>query len=226
MTPNESAAWHQNYASEAAIARRRKEIVHKLARLGIDGAPRNSIIVDACCGHGETLSALYDLGFRHLHGIDLTVPPGLDADTRFVVRTGDATSLDFADASVDWVVCIHSLHHLASVDNVEKFVAEAYRVLKPGGRLSIIDFPGSLQIKVAFWFFRQNAFLVTPYLKWFGSIVQEEWWFLKTYLPQWPHVRRVLWRGPFEVERQDNRLFYYYVTLRKPVVGASDALVP
>ncbi len=215
---NESATWHDTYADEVQRERRLRMMPEKLAKLGVTSAvDRNIRILDLCCGHGEALESFYSLGFRDLHGVDLEVTPTLVADTRFTARQGDVLKLAYPDASIDWTFCIHSMHHFASADNVRKFVDEAYRVLKPGGRLSIIDFPASLQIKAAFWFFRQNIFLVTPYLKWFGRITQEEWWFLKDYLPQWPQVHAILHRGRFTVESEQRELFYFYLTLRKPL---------
>mgnify|MGYP002066278136 CR=1 FL=1 len=212
----ESATWHAHYGDEKAIARRRRDIGEKLDRLGVGATSRDAKILDVCCGHGETLESLYSLGFRNLHGVDLKLPGTLLADARFAVKEGDALRLDYHDASFDGVFCIHSLHHLAKAENVQRFLEQAYRVLRPGGRLFIIDFPASTQIRVAFWLFRQNSFLITPYLQWFGKIIQEEWWFLKGYLSQWPQVRRQLLEGPFTVERHQPRFFYYYLTLRKP----------
>src|SRR5262249_41909922 len=157
------------------------------------------------CGHGEALDALYDLGFRNLSGTDISIPPELGADPRFRTQIGDARQLSHPDGSADWILNIHAMHHIGRPQDIEQFLNECYRVLKPGGRLGIVDFPNSPQIRLAFWFFRQNRFLWTPYLKYFGKLVQEEWYFLKDYLPQWPRVERLLWEGRFELvsDRRD-----------------------
>ncbi len=216
---NESDAWLETYANEDERKRRRKEMPAKLERLGLMDAPRDIQLLDLCCGHGEALDVFHSLDFKNLTGIDLTISEELAADSRFTIHQGDVTKTDLPDESYDWLTCIHSLHHLASAENVAKFMDESWRLLKPGGRLSVLDFPGSPQIKMAFWFFRQPRLHVTPYLKYFGSIIQEEWCFLKDYLPQWPQVRQHLWEGRFEVERSSSTLFYYYLTLRKPHPG-------
>lgn len=52
-----------------------------------------------------------------------------------VVR-GDSERLPFRDDSFDVVTCSHSFHHYPHQDRV---VSEMYRVLRPGGRLMIID---------------------------------------------------------------------------------------
>jgi SAM-dependent methyltransferase len=46
----------------------------------------------------------------------------------------DATTLPFADASVDAVIAMHMLYH---VPDQQKAVAEMHRVLKPGGLLAV-----------------------------------------------------------------------------------------
>ena len=57
---------------------------------------------------------------------------GLDAD----LRTGDAEALEFADASFDTVLCTISL---CNIPDYRAAIAEMYRVLRPGGRLILLD---------------------------------------------------------------------------------------
>lgn len=213
---NESEAWLETYANEHERQRRRMQMPAKLARLGLTPAHASASVLDMCCGHGEALDALYQLGFRQLSGVDITVTRALAEDPRFLIKQADVTNTQLAGAAYDWITCIHSLHHLASAEKVGALVDEAWRLLKPGGRLGLIDFPASPQIRLAFWFFRQPRLHCTPYLRYFGRIIQEEWWFLRTYLPQWPRVRAHLWHGRFEVERSSSSLFYFHLTLRKP----------
>lgn len=211
---HETVGWHQNYGDAAAVARRRRDMGTKLDRLGLCMTAPVAVL-DVCCGHGETLDCLYSLGFRDLHGVDLTVPRSLANDGRFDVRQASATKLPYDSGSFDWVLCIHSLHHLGSAAEVEYFLYEVSRVLKPGGRLGIVDFPASLQIRLAFWLFRHGFLNFTPYLKWFTRVIREEWWFLREYLPQWTIVRRHLMEGPFAVEVYRDGFFYFHLTLRK-----------
>lgn len=213
----ESSAWTDAYADPAQAQRRRATISRKLALLGIAKADRRSAVLDLCCGNGETLDALYDWGFRDLYGADIAMPPELQSDRRFATHLSDAAAVPLASSSVDWVLVIHALHHLGPVSHVEGVLNECYRVLKPGGRLGLVDFPDSLQIRLAFWFFRQNVGLWTPYLKNFGKLIQEEWGFLREYLRDWPAVDRLLKSGPFEIESHRQGLFYFHRTLRKPI---------
>jgi SAM-dependent methyltransferase len=214
--PQETDLWHATYGAEAEICRRRRALPAKLRRLGIQRASRDAAILDLCCGHGETLDCLHGLGFSNLQGLDLRIDDRLARDPRFQTAAGDALAPPYAAGTFDWVLNIHSLHHLANAGRVARFLEQCWRMLKPGGRLGIIDFPASPQIRLAFWFFRRNRLLWTPHWRAFGRMIQEEWSFLKDYLPQWPEVRWLLLDGRFQVERCQRRLFYFYLTLRKP----------
>jgi len=57
---------------------------------------------------------------------------GVDAD----LREGDAQQLPFADASFDTVVCTLSL---CNIPDDRRAIAEMKRVLRPGGRLLLLD---------------------------------------------------------------------------------------
>jgi ubiquinone/menaquinone biosynthesis C-methylase UbiE len=59
---------------------------------------------------------------------------GVDAAVQ--TRVGDATALDLPDASVDFAVAVQSYSY---VPEVERAIAEAARVLRPGGRLAVLE---------------------------------------------------------------------------------------
>ena len=61
---------------------------------------------------------------------------GIDAD----LREGDAEALPFADNSFDTVVCALSL---CTIPDPAKAITEMARVLKPGGKLLLLDHIGS-----------------------------------------------------------------------------------
>lgn len=56
--------------------------------------------------------------------------------TNVTFETADAESLPFGDASFDVVTCRIAPHHFP---NPDRFVAEAARVLRPGGRFGLVD---------------------------------------------------------------------------------------
>lgn len=107
-------------------------------------------VLDVGCGSGELLVALA----RAVPGLELT---GLDPDGIALGRAarkaaaggigitlirGYADCLPLDDASLDHVVSTLAVHHLDD-ESRTKFAAEAFRVLRPGGKITILDFGGA-----------------------------------------------------------------------------------
>ncbi len=101
-------------------------------------------LLDLGTGTGRILLALKDVAVRGT-GIDFSremlviARANLErADlTNFQVRLGEVQSLPLADAVADLVSIHQVLHYL---DNPQAAIREATRVLKPDGRLMIVDF--------------------------------------------------------------------------------------
>lgn len=100
-------------------------------------------VLDLGCGAGHTALALASSAAR-VTALDLTpemlaVASAL-AGERGVANVdfclGDAAALPFADRSFDLVTSRYSAHHYA---DPTRAVAEAARVLRPGGRLLLVD---------------------------------------------------------------------------------------
>lgn len=213
---NETDEWLKIYSENDLIQRRRFQMPEKLHYLGIRQKHKDLDVMDMCCGHGEALDALYHLGFRKLTGVDLNITNILKKDKRFKIIQCDVTRTRVPSASKDWITCIHSLHHLGSPEKVEAFLFEVLRILRPNGKLSIIDFPNSIQIQLAFWFFRKPQFHFTNYQKTFGRIIREEWCFLEHFLRQWRQTDKLLFHNKkFDIKVKRRTLFYYYLTLQK-----------
>jgi SAM-dependent methyltransferase len=92
--------------------------------------------LDLCCGEGR-LSR--DLAARGHTVVGLDASPTLldfarEADPEGEYVLGDATALPFEDASFDLVVVYNAL---MDVEDMAGAVAEAARVLEPGGRLCV-----------------------------------------------------------------------------------------
>lgn len=59
-------------------------------------------------------------------------------DSSIMVQQADATQLSFDDSNFDACFAILTFHH---IENSPKAITEVYRVLKPGGKLYVIDIP-------------------------------------------------------------------------------------
>ncbi|MGO4693006.1 class I SAM-dependent methyltransferase [Paenibacillus sp. 2TAB26] len=100
-------------------------------------------VLDVATGGGHVANALAPL-VRHVIAYDLTEQM-LEKAAEFIHGNGhsnvdfvqgDAELLPFADASFDLVACRIAAHHFP---NVPAFASEAFRVIKPGGKLLLID---------------------------------------------------------------------------------------
>ena len=207
--------WSETFV--AGHDRRRRQITSKLEALGLSRIPKTAAVLDLCCGACESLDALYELGFRDLAGMDLQPLGDVLTNPRYAVVAGDVESPPFEPESKDWILILHALHHLEGPEKIGRVLDRAYALLRPGGRLSIIDFPNTPLLRFAFRLFRVPPLLITPYLRYYGGLVQEEWPYLKEYLPQFKRVAARLENGQFEVESKRRSLFLFFLTLRKPV---------
>jgi ubiquinone/menaquinone biosynthesis C-methylase UbiE len=112
-------------------------------------------VLDMGCGRGAVLAAVARrLTTGHVTGVDIWNAMDQSGNAREVtlrnaalegvadrvrIETGDMRALPFPDASFDVVVSSLAIHNIRSNDDRRKAVAEALRVLKPGGRLAIAD---------------------------------------------------------------------------------------
>jgi ubiquinone/menaquinone biosynthesis C-methylase UbiE len=96
-----------------------------------------SRILEVGCGTGHWLAGL-DISSPKLYGLDLSA--GMLAQARqrqenLALVRSRADQIPFPDGSLDLVYCVNAIHHFQQQPN---FVAEARRVLRPGGALAVV----------------------------------------------------------------------------------------
>jgi ubiquinone/menaquinone biosynthesis C-methylase UbiE len=116
-------------------------------------------VLEVAIGTGRNLP-FYSDGIR-LTGVDTSVRMlGIAGDRaaglgrRADLRTGDAQALDFPDGSFDTVLCTLGL---CAIPDDRRAISEMARVLRPGGRLLLVDHveAGSVVLRVAQWLYER-----------------------------------------------------------------------
>ena len=113
-------------------------------------------VLDVGCGRGLlTVGAAHRVPDGSVVGVDVWSPAALTGNraasvlqnariegvgNRVEAKQGDARQLPFADASFDVVVSNYVVHELKTRGDRERMMREVARVLKPGGRLALVDF--------------------------------------------------------------------------------------
>lgn len=146
-----------NHLLSAGIDRRwRAAAIRSLALTG------RETVVDVCCGTGDVALAAQAGGARRVVGVDfagamLALGAGkvreAGVGARVAMVRGDAMRLPVADACADAVTVAFGIRNVQKPDVA---CVEMARVLKPGGRLAILEFsiprvPGLAQLYQ--WYF-------------------------------------------------------------------------
>lgn len=125
-------------------ARRRVQFVADLCNL-VRFSPEGKVILDAGCGYGVIAIVLAMMGADKVVGIDISeerlstfaqIIQDYGFDKQLEARLQSVENTGLPDASVDAVISNEAISHYHDVD---AFLREAARVLKPGGVLLIAD---------------------------------------------------------------------------------------
>lgn len=97
--------------------------------------PPGSVVLDLACGTGDFCRGLAGAGLRPV-GLDLSYGMLAAARTESPLAQADALRLPVPDGSVDGVTCGFALRNFAAL---EPFFGELGRVLRPGGRIALLE---------------------------------------------------------------------------------------
>lgn len=133
------SAWELAYQRFETPEQERRKFIRRLRSLGVDRWDRRASVLEICSGRGNGLVAWRQLGFRNVTGVDLSPALVEASELRRSCIVGDARWLPIRTASRDVAIVQGGLHHLPHLDDVGTALAEIHRVLKPDGRVIIIE---------------------------------------------------------------------------------------
>jgi len=124
----------------------RYDLLNRLLTFGMDvgwrrhtvrslGLGVGSTVVDIACGTGDLCRELSAVGHCAV-GVDRSAGMLAAARTDSPLVRGDGLALSFPDASIDGIVCGFALRNFAGLP---PFLAECARVLRPGGKLALLE---------------------------------------------------------------------------------------
>ena len=150
------AAFTRLYDPVVALTMREATFRGRLCAQVLDGLAPGAPVVDVGCGTGTLAIALAAAGAETI-GIDgdpevLALAHAKAGADAVQWRKGTATALPLPGASAERVVMSLLLHHL-DADAKRTALAEAVRVLRPGGRLHVADWgrPRDPLMRAAAW---------------------------------------------------------------------------
>lgn len=114
--------------------------LRRLALQNLDLQPQ-TYVLDLCCGSGPVTQVLVQYS-QHVTGLDASPKAIARAQVNVPQATfieGFAEAMPFAEASFDVVHTSMALHEMEP-DQRLQILQEVFRVLKPGGVLTLIDF--------------------------------------------------------------------------------------
>lgn len=97
--------------------------------------PGGALVADLACGTGDLCRELSRDGYRAV-GFDFSLGMLAKATTDVPLVQADVLRLPLADRSVDGATCGFALRNVVDLD---AFFAEIARVVRPGGRISLLE---------------------------------------------------------------------------------------
>jgi demethylmenaquinone methyltransferase/2-methoxy-6-polyprenyl-1,4-benzoquinol methylase len=124
----------------------RYDLVNRVMTLGMDvgwrrravrelGLPAASLVADLACGTGDLCREAAGAGFRPV-GFDFSRGMLVAARTPAPLVQADILRLPLRDGSIDGATCGFALRNVVDLGD---FFAELARVVRPGGRIALLD---------------------------------------------------------------------------------------
>jgi demethylmenaquinone methyltransferase/2-methoxy-6-polyprenyl-1,4-benzoquinol methylase len=143
------------------------ERVNRIISLGCDSRWRRrvvdglgllpgAVVMDMACGTGDLCRALAAGGYQSV-GIDFSAGMLSQAKNTGALLRADVCMLPVRDGAADGVTCGFALRNLVDLSS---FFSECARVLRPGGRMAVIDAATP-----------ENAVARAGHQLWFGHVV-------------------------------------------------------
>jgi demethylmenaquinone methyltransferase / 2-methoxy-6-polyprenyl-1,4-benzoquinol methylase len=183
----------------------RYDLVNRLMTFGLDQSwrrdtvaalalPAGALVLDLACGTGDLSRLAARQGYRVI-GADLSAGMLASNHAGSPLVHADCSRLPFPDATFDGLVCGYALRNFTDLGDA---LAEAARVMRPGGRLAVleVDAPASPVLRAGYnvWFHK-----AVPVL---GAALSDgdAYRYLPrsvAYLPPAPVLRRMLGQAGF-----------------------------
>jgi ubiquinone/menaquinone biosynthesis C-methylase UbiE len=137
--PSPATKWERAYQAFETPEQELAKFLARLREIGADRWDRRWRVLEVCSGRGTGLRAWSALGFHDVIGVDYSYAliAGHSGPGRCVL--GDARAIPLASRSRDIVVVQGGLHHLFTLGDVERALAEMRRVADPAGRIIIVE---------------------------------------------------------------------------------------
>jgi demethylmenaquinone methyltransferase/2-methoxy-6-polyprenyl-1,4-benzoquinol methylase len=141
----------------------RYDLVNRLMTFGLDQSwrrdtiaalalPEGSLLLDLACGTGDLSRLAWRRNYQVI-GADLSAGMLAANHSGTPLLQADSTHLPFPDATFDGLVCGYALRNFT---DLAAALAETARVIRPGGRLAIleVDAPNSTLLRTGYdiWF--------------------------------------------------------------------------
>lgn len=132
--------WEAAYARFETPRQERAKFRSRLRLMGAETWDRDARVVELFCGRGNGLTALAEMGFSRVEGVDLSGTLLADYQGPARLYQGDCRALGFPSASRDVVVIHGGLHHLPDFPRgLAAVLPEIQRILTPGGRFAFVE---------------------------------------------------------------------------------------